>query len=362
MILLKSTRALGAFLLGAMLTASPSALGAAQRTFVKSTGVDNPTCNLAAPCRSFAAAMLQTLSNGEVIVLDSAGYGPVAISQSVSIIAPPGVYAGITVSSGDGVAVAGAGITVVLQGLTINGIGTGNNGISFALGDELHVINCSISDMLGDGIFATAPAGRLFVSDTTLRGNKLFGVLLSGTVTAVFEGVRAEGTLSGTGIYASAGASMSVRESVASNNLLGGVWGSAASGTTTRITVDNTLIADNAASGTTTNAAAAGSLATLDVIRTTTTRNAGYGANVTASTPATAVMTVAGSVVSENTFGGIQASGTGATTAFASGNLIARNASAGIVQSPSATAHTRGDSAGEQTPVTLGTVTAVPGF
>ena len=54
---------------------------AAQRTFVSAGGVDNPNCSLAAPCRSFASAIAATLSGGEVIVLDSAGYGPVTITK-----------------------------------------------------------------------------------------------------------------------------------------------------------------------------------------------------------------------------------------------------------------------------------------
>src|SRR5512138_668523 len=79
-------------------------LCAAQRTFVSTSGVNNPACSLAAPCRDFAAAIAATSVNGEVIVLDSGGYGPVTITQSASIIAPPGVYAGISVSAGlDGV-------------------------------------------------------------------------------------------------------------------------------------------------------------------------------------------------------------------------------------------------------------------
>jgi hypothetical protein len=357
-------RAVQALLLGAVLTAaSPLAQGAAiQRTFVKSDGVDNPACNLAAPCRTFAAAMAHTLSGGEVIVLDSAGYGTVVIAQPVSIIAPPGVYAGISVSAGDGIAVNGAGITVVLQGLSITGMG-GNNGISFGQGAELHVINCSISNFSGTGILATASGGRLFVSDTTIRGGNFFGVLLSGTLTGVFDRVRVEGTLSGTGIYASGGASISVRESVASNNFLGGIWGAAAAGQTARVTVDSTIIADNSASGASTTATGAAGLATLDVIRSTMTRNStGYGADVSATSPATAVMTVASSVLSENAFGGIAASGTGTTTAFASNNLIARNSSGGIIQLPSAVVRTRGNNSGEQATPTSGTVTVVPGF
>ena len=80
-------------------------------------------------------------------MLDSAGYGPVVINKSVSIISPPGVYAGITVFSGDGVVVAGGGIKVVLRGLSINGQG-GNRGIFYTLATELVVERCAISNMV----------------------------------------------------------------------------------------------------------------------------------------------------------------------------------------------------------------------
>ena len=88
-----------------MTLAFASASLAAQRTFVASTGLDANPCSIGAPCRSFGAAISHTDSDGEIIVLDSAGYGPVTIIQSVSIIAPPGVYAGISVFSGDGVTI-----------------------------------------------------------------------------------------------------------------------------------------------------------------------------------------------------------------------------------------------------------------
>src|SRR4029450_4715446 len=70
---------------------------AIQRTFVRSDGVDTDPCTLQKPCRGFAAAILLTDPAGEVIVLDSAGYGAVTITKAVSIIAPTGVYAGISV-------------------------------------------------------------------------------------------------------------------------------------------------------------------------------------------------------------------------------------------------------------------------
>ena len=109
---------------------APDAAIAVQRAFVATDGVDNPTCSVTAPCRTFGAAIAVTTGGGEVIVLNSGGYGKVTIGKAVSIIAPPGIYAGISAFPGDdGVTVAaGATDKVVLRGLTINGQG-GNAGI-----------------------------------------------------------------------------------------------------------------------------------------------------------------------------------------------------------------------------------------
>ena len=87
-----------------------------QRTFVASSGVDTNPCNLPAPCRTFGAAMAHTDPSGEVIVLDSAGYGAFTVAQTVSIIAPAGVYAGITVFSGTGITIAAGAGVVTLRG------------------------------------------------------------------------------------------------------------------------------------------------------------------------------------------------------------------------------------------------------
>jgi hypothetical protein len=90
-----------------------AASASAQRTFVSPGGADANTasnCSLVLPCRSFGAAITVTNTGGEIIVLDSAGYGPVAISKSVSIISPPGIYAGVSVLSGEGITMNTAGI------------------------------------------------------------------------------------------------------------------------------------------------------------------------------------------------------------------------------------------------------------
>src|SRR3982750_3043579 len=77
---------------------------AASRTFVSAgTGVDTNSCTRTAPCRSFTAALPLTDVDGEVIVLDSGGYGPVTITRGVSITSPGGVYAGITATTGNAI-------------------------------------------------------------------------------------------------------------------------------------------------------------------------------------------------------------------------------------------------------------------
>jgi hypothetical protein len=143
---------------------------AGQRSFVSTEGVDNPNCSIAAPCRQFSAAVTATSPNGEIIVLTSGGYGAVTIGKSLSIIAAPGVYAGITVFSGIGVDVHGTGIAVALRGLTINGQG-GTKGISFDLGASLTIEDCEISNMTQSGIFAAAPGSLTTIKNTVVRNN-----------------------------------------------------------------------------------------------------------------------------------------------------------------------------------------------
>jgi hypothetical protein len=149
-------------------------------------------CSITAPCRSFAAAIAQTIAGGEVIVLDSAGFGPVTITQSVTITAPPGVYAGISVpaSAPIGVLINAPAGKIVLRGLTINSTG-GMMGISFALGDGVTIERCRISGFsaLGArGIFQNA--GVMTVRDTVI-GDAYDGVHL-GAGKATLDGLSIE--------------------------------------------------------------------------------------------------------------------------------------------------------------------------
>jgi hypothetical protein len=161
-------------LVGALLSAiiAIPAQATKPRTWVASYGNDANTalnCSRVAPCRTFQAAVGVTDIAGEVVVLDSAGYGTVMITQSVSIIAPAGVYAGITVPLmvGAGVLVnVGAGGTVVLRGLAINSTG-GMLAIATFTAGQLIVEDCAISN-IPVGIMASGPA-VVHVSGTVIR-------------------------------------------------------------------------------------------------------------------------------------------------------------------------------------------------
>jgi hypothetical protein len=153
------------------------------RSAVSVAGSDLNPCTPALPCRSIAVALGQTNAGGEVIVLDSAGYGAFTVSKSVSVEAAPGVYAGVTTPTGYGVAVnAGSSDTVVLRGLTVNGLGTADGGIGFGgPGARLYVENCVIQNFVNFGILTFY---NIMVTDTTIR-NCAIGISIDNAGAAV---------------------------------------------------------------------------------------------------------------------------------------------------------------------------------
>ncbi|MEO8676006.1 MAG: right-handed parallel beta-helix repeat-containing protein [Casimicrobiaceae bacterium] len=203
---------------------------AAQRTFVASYGLSANTafnCSISKPCRSFGEAISVTDAAGEVVVLDSAGYGPVTITQSVSIIAPAGVYAGVSVFSADGIVVsAGPSGNVVLRGLTINGQG-GARGIVHVTGGRVDIDRCIVSGMTGNGIEVGAGAGAITIADTVVERNGGHGIQfidrVSGVSTGQLTSVRSANNAF-RGLFIGAGAQVRISSSVFHGNGTGGVW------------------------------------------------------------------------------------------------------------------------------------------
>jgi hypothetical protein len=158
-----------------------------------------------------------------VVVLDSAGYGTVTIIQSVSIVAPTGVYAGVSATTGHGIVIdANTSDVITLSGLTINGQGTSGSGIVFNNGGALHVKDCIVNGFSshGDGLFFNGNNfgnnGILEVKDSIFRGN-VTGIHVEGTALTVIDRVRVEGN-NGDGIDAFDGAKVTVRNSLIAGN------------------------------------------------------------------------------------------------------------------------------------------------
>jgi hypothetical protein len=207
-----------------------------------------------------------------VVVLDSAGYGAFTITQAVSIIAPPGVYAGITVFSGDGITInAGVSDTVILRGLTINNQGSGGSGVFFSTGGTLHIEGCVVNGFSG-GIGIRFRAGaNLEVKDSIFRGNGN-GIAVqpaSGTAQAVIDEVRLEN--GGEGLFVAGGSTATVRNSLASGNSFTGFAAASSDIANAELDLENCLAFNNN-TGISAFSASTGT-ATVRVSNSTVTRN-----------------------------------------------------------------------------------------
>ena len=223
---------------------------AAPRTFVSLGGDDGAVCANTAPCRSFSGAYAKTDAGGEIVVLDSAGYGPLVATKSITISAPSGVYAGVTVpSGGTGILVNGGGILVALKNVAISG-GTASYGVRVTNGSA-RIENSSITGLAGTGI-SVESSGSLAVVDTVIESNSGYGISSGSTGTVDLLRVRVTNNASQparSGIYISDGTAMISQCYIAGNVTAGNGAGLYATGSTVRITLDRSIVTRNGVSG-----------------------------------------------------------------------------------------------------------------
>lgn len=272
-------------------TPTAHAQSTAQRTFVSTSGNDANTaslCSRTAPCRGFSAAISVVTAGGEVVALDSGGYGAVTITKSVQLVAPTGVYAAITATLGNAITInVGTFDTVVLRGLTLNGLGA-QNGIDFQTGRTLHVESCVINGFSGSGIVVgrnTAnDTAEVFIKDTIVRNVNSTGIYLGNTgssslMRASIDNCRME--RNGTGLYASNNTRVIVRNSIAVNNVAGFRVNSSTSGQPAELNIESCVAANNSSNGLFASSNS-GTTATMRVSNTTITNNA-FGVSVAAT-------------------------------------------------------------------------------
>jgi hypothetical protein len=167
--------AIAAVLAASLLHAAP---GNAQalRTWVSGVGDDINPCSRTSRCKTFAGAISKTIAGGEISVLDPGGFGQVNIAKSISIVSV-GAEGGIVAATGSTGITINAGPTDVVQlnGLVIEGIGTGATGIRIVAAGAVHIRNCLIRGFqagAGLGIdIAPSAITKVFISNCAVTKN-----------------------------------------------------------------------------------------------------------------------------------------------------------------------------------------------
>jgi hypothetical protein len=216
---------------GALL--APACLGAAPAkatsitTYVSGKGADSGTCaSPATPCRSFQFALGQTSPGGEIKALDPAPYGPVTITNSISITGVEG--ASINRPSGDHITInAGPNDTINLSHLTLDGFKTAGDGIVLNSGGSLTISHCTVRNFQNFGI-SLMPTGqsRFLIADVTVSDSGDSGIFVlpqgTGSAQGTLDHVSANKNGRGIGLGAQAAATVLAVDSTATNNAFAG--------------------------------------------------------------------------------------------------------------------------------------------
>jgi hypothetical protein len=260
----------------------------ATRTWVSGVGDDANPCSRTAPCKTFAGAISKTAPCGEIDVLDPGGFGAVTITKCISIEAEE--FAGVLVSGTNAIVIAaGATDSVVLRGLTIEGLNTGLAGVKVLSAGAVSVENCFFSHFNGNGantgsaidVEPGSPTTTLNVTikDTVIHNNNAastFGVLIKPAagifVNAVLDHVLIEHNTAG--LRAEDRSKVTVHNTTIADNGGNGVT-AASGGAAVSVNLQSVSISDNG-----NGIVSSGALATVRISNVNVFDNTGIGLDV----------------------------------------------------------------------------------
>jgi hypothetical protein len=221
------------FLVPALMSAP--AYAQATRTWVSGVGDDNNTvngCSRTATCKTFAAAISVTDTNGEINCTDPGGFGTLTITKSITIDCS-GTFGGIVVAGFNGITVNLTASpdplkSVVLRGININGAGSGGQaglkGVSILSAAVVTLENVEIMNFAQQGVADTRTTqGKLFIKNSVIRNNAGVGIAVGATGGAM---VSIENTHSINNLYGLAtsnGNQIKITRSVFSGNSTAGI-------------------------------------------------------------------------------------------------------------------------------------------
>jgi hypothetical protein len=219
-----------AVLLALAVTALASMSAHAQgvpRVFVSGLGLDSNPCTVNQPCRTFQQAYNTVAANGEIEVLDPAGYGALTITHGISLqghgwasissqaSCPTCAAITVNVATSD---------PVTLSGVILDGLGTGGVGILIQSGPSVQILN-SVVRRFSDGISDSSVTGTLFIEDTVSSESSNNAIVVSarnnGSIKATLNRIAAINSAVGVSNLNSV---VTVANSAISNNSIGGIF------------------------------------------------------------------------------------------------------------------------------------------
>jgi hypothetical protein len=259
-------------------------------TWVSANGNDSNAGTAASPYADFATAVANTAAGGTVSVMGPGDYGPVTITQSITI---DGTGGGSINFAGDGEAIyinPSANANIVLRNLSVDGGGTGEDAIFVASTGTTNTINVLIDGCLfagfvdiGVGLGSESPM-YVTVRNTSIQGGEI-GVrtFQNGTTAPITNNDHVQldhVTIQGAtvnGVFTRNG-NLDI-----SNSTIAGTVGSGAAGiqadTYATMNVQSTMITSNTI-GVCMYSGSTAIIGTSTIIADNTTNNAGCGGSV----------------------------------------------------------------------------------
>jgi hypothetical protein len=229
-----------------LLFVTTAAVAQNSRSAVSLNGNDANTCTLVAPCRTFGVALAHTNPGGEVIALDSAGYGQFTVTQAVTISGAPGVHAALMGTGANAVSVnAGATDAVVLRNLVILAGAGAVNGIEILSANSVHVLNCLVRGFTASsGVAVTGNGAQNTLIDHLVAEENSLGVTIFTNAQVRARITNSEIDNNTIGVYA-----INDVEAVVSNTSISGngtgVHVQSTLSTTADVTLDHCIISSN---------------------------------------------------------------------------------------------------------------------
>lgn len=166
--------ALGSLFLGSAQAQTP-------QVFVAATnGIDAGTCTLAAPCRDLTYALTQVTAGGEINIIASGDYAPVAINQAVTIQTAPGVVASIYAASGHAIIIDEQRANVTLRGLFLRGGTNSLAGVKVNQARAVRIERLTVDGFGSQGISFVHKASRNSITNSVIM-NCQVGIVVGST-------------------------------------------------------------------------------------------------------------------------------------------------------------------------------------